>query len=165
MINPATGDLLFNAGAVHIGPGLAPGVHPVLRADPLRAPDPGLVRSMRTEALSDLSSAVGGRFDARLDFLGPRLTGVRLMARGPAFPPDLRDWDIAREMARHKFHCDWTRGQLGWLWRVRRYPWGRVRALCGENLQKKPEESILQVLYVEFEKIEETLGQALAPAA
>lgn len=155
MIDPSSGELRFNGGGVAIGP---TSTLESFQALP-DAPGPELVPLMKTKELLDLESFPGTRFSARLDFLKSTLTTVRLMAKGPAFPPNLSDWSLEREEARHDFHCLWIRRQLGWLWRLRRYPWGRVQALCGRNLDKTPRESIIKVVYVEFAAIEDAVNR------
>ena len=159
MIDPATGELSFNGGALHFSRATTPESLKSLGAAVSDAPGPDLVPSMFTKGLRGLESPSGTRFSAHLDFLGSTLTSVRLMATMPEYPPDLTDWDLEREMARHDFHCLWVRRQLGWLWRLRRYSWGRVQALCGRNLDKTPRLSIIKVIYVEFAAIEEAVAR------
>lgn len=153
MLDSASGELSFNDGAIRFGRDTTPESLSKLPAAVHDAPGPDLVSFMSTKAIENLRSG-DGLFSARLDFLRSALTAVRLMAKGPDFPPNLSDWSLPREEARHDFHCFWVRGQLGWLWRLRRYPWGRVQALCGRNLDKTPRESIIKVIYVEFADIE-----------
>lgn len=159
MIDPSTGKLRFNGGALSLGADTR------LAAVSAAAdgPGPDLVPAMRTKALPGLRSDLGAVFSAHLDFLKEDLTAVRLMAVAPEFPPDLTDWDLKREMARHDFHCVWVRKQLGWLWRLRRYPWGRVQALCGRNLDETPRLSIVKVTYVDFAAIEEAVARDFSP--
>ena len=158
MIDPSTGEVSFNGGRIRFGPGTTPESLNGLPLVPGDAPGPALVESMTTKAFEGLESEAGTRFSARLDFLGPALTAVRLMASGQGFPPNLTDWTLEREEARHAFHCLRVRRDLGWLWRLRRYPWGRVQALCGRNLDKTPRESIIKVIYVEFAAIEDAVA-------
>ncbi|MBI5208745.1 MAG: hypothetical protein HY927_02080 [Elusimicrobia bacterium] len=158
MIDTATGELSFNDGEVRFGPGATPESLQALPVAVGSAPGPDLVRFMTTRVIQGLRSGPG-TFSAHLDFLRSTLTSVRLMAKGPLWPPDLTDWSLEREMARHDFHCLWVRRQLGWLWRLRRYPWGRVQALCGRNLDKTPRESIVKVVYVEFADIEDAISR------
>jgi len=160
VIDPSTGELRFNDGALSLGPATSPAMLEGLGAADAEGPD--LVPSMRTRFLAGLRSDQGAVFSAHLDFLKDQLTAVRLMAVGGVYPPDLRDWDLKREMARHDFHCLWVRKQLGWLWRLRRYPWGRVQALCGRNLDQTPRLSIVKVAYVEFEAIEAAVARDFA---
>lgn len=158
MIDPATGDLSFNGGKARFGRDTTPESLKTLALPVHDAPGPDLVESMTTKAVSGLEAKSGEPFSARLDFLGSALTSVRLMAVDPRFPPDLTDWTLEKEEARHSFHCLCVRRDLGWLWRLRRYPWGRVQALCGRNLDKTPRESILKVIYVEFQAIEDAVA-------
>lgn len=161
MIDPSTGELRFNDGALRLGPETTPAS---LAGQGAREGDgPALVASMRTLRLEGLRSNEGAVFSAHLDFLKDRLTAARLMAVGGSFPPDLSDWDLMREMARHDFHCLWVRRQLGWLWRLRRYAWGRTQALCGRNLDETPRLSIVKVAYVEFEAIEAAIARDFSP--
>lgn len=162
MIDPSTGELSFNGGAVRFGRASTPESLTRLPAAASDAPGPGLVPSMTTKEFRGLESFPGTRFSASLDFLGPTLTSVRLKATMPQFPPDLTDWTLEREEARHDFHCLWVRRQMGWLWRLRRPDWGRVAALCGRNLDKTPRESIVKVIYVEFAAIEEAVARDFA---
>ncbi len=159
MLNPETGELRFLAANFKIGPSLT---LESLRDLPVPVEDdlgPDLVPMMKTKAIHWVDGGPAGRFCVRLDFLRSTLAGVRLMAKRADFPPNLSDWDLKREEARHDFHCLWARRQLGWLWRLRRYPWGRVQALCGRNLDKTPRESILKVVYIDFGEIEERLAR------
>lgn len=158
MIDASTGELTFNGGAVRFGPTTTPDSLKNLPIAVGAAPGPDLVPSMTTKFIQGLESDPGSRFSARLDFFRTALTSVRLMATDPRFPPNLTDWTLEREEARHDFHCLWIKRHLGWLWRLRRYPWGRVQALCGRNLDKTPRESIIKVIYVGFEAIEEDLA-------
>ena len=154
MIDPTTGGLSFNGGAVRLGPDTTPESLEALGLVLRDAPGPELVPSMKTKGVFGLDCGAGVKFSARLDFLKATLTGVRLMAVDPRFPPDLTDWSLEKEMARHDFHCLCVRRDMGWLWRLRRPPWGRVQALCGRNLDKTPRESIIKVIYVGFDAIE-----------
>lgn len=159
MIDLATGELDFNGLGVKIGPSSTLEELEKLPVPLEDAPGPDLVPFMKTKALHYLESEPGTRFCVYFDFLRSALAGVRLMAKRPEFPPNLSDWDLKREEARHDFHCLWVRSQLGWLWRLRRYPWGRVQALCGRNLDKTPRESIIKVVYVDFGEIEEEVAR------
>lgn len=158
MIDSATGELSFNEGTLRVGPSTTPQALSELPIAAIDACGPDLVSFMTTKEFCGLRSGAG-LFTARLDFLRSELTSVRLSAQGGEFPPDLDDWSLAREEARHDFHCLWIRGQLGWLWRLRRYPWGRVQALCGRNLDMKPRESVIKIVYVEFAAIEEEIAR------
>lgn len=160
MIDQSTGDLRFNERSIVLGPATTPATLEALGASD--APGPDLVPAMRTKALSGLRSDLEAVFSVHFDFLKNRLTAVRLMAVGGVYPPDLVDWDLAREMARHDFHCLWVRRQFGWLWRLRRYRWGRVQALCGRNLNQTPRLSIVKIAYVEFAAIEEAVARDFA---
>ncbi|MBI5202570.1 MAG: hypothetical protein HY925_13350 [Elusimicrobia bacterium] len=160
MIDPSTGDISFNGGAVRLGPATTPAQVESLGAADGEGPD--LVPSMRPKLLRGLRSDLGAVFDAHLDFFKDQLTAVRLMAVNGNYPPDLKDWDLTREMSRHDFHCLWVRKQLGWLWRLRRPDWGRVQALCGRNLDETPRLSIVKVAYVEFEAIEDAVARDFA---
>ncbi|MBI4346890.1 MAG: hypothetical protein HY553_08555 [Elusimicrobia bacterium] len=159
MIDPSTGELAFNGGSVRIGPQTTPAALERLGLAVSDAAGPDLVPAMRTKGLSGLRSDLEAVFTAHFDFLKDELTAVRLMALDPAYPPDLTDWDLKREMARHDFHCLWVRKQLGWLWRLRRPMWGRVQALCGRNLDETPRLSIVKVTYVDFAAIEEAVAR------
>lgn len=157
MIDPSTGELSFNDGQVRFGPKLTLEEVEKIPAASTDGPGPDLVKFMTTKVFQSLESGDGAKFSVRLDFLRSTLTSVRLMAKAPQFPPNLTDWSLEREEARHDFHCLCVRKNLGWLWRLRRYPWGRVLALCGRNLDKTPRESIIKVVYVEFGDIEKEL--------
>ena len=156
MIDPSTGELSFNGGGVKFGKSTTPAALP---PDAVDAPGPDLVASMKSKALGVLDAGDGAKFWTALDFFGDALVSARLKAVDPRFPPDLTDWSLDREMARHDHHCLSLRRDLGWLWRLRRYPWGRVQALCGRNLDKTPRESIIKVIYVEFAAVEELVAR------
>lgn len=159
MIDPSTGELSFNAGRIKLGRRLTLESLGSLAIAPGDAPGPNLVKFMTSKVFPSLESDGGIQFSVQLDFLNSTLTGVRLMAQAPEFPPDLTDWDLKREEARHDFHCLWVRRQLGWLWRLRRPSWGRVLALCGRNLDTTPRLSIIKVVYVEFGDIENDIDR------
>src|SRR5687768_10906829 len=104
MIDPSTGELSFNAGAFRIGPKTTPAALERLGLALSDAAGPDLVPSMSTKSASNLRSDLDAVFSAHFDFFKDELTAVRLMALAPAYPPDLTDWDLRREMARHDFH-------------------------------------------------------------